>query len=72
MNNVKFLKDKGKLGDIRYWLGIDEDDDSMDGRINAMSPLTLTRALCGFELGDLNWADEIVNFYIDATHVTKE
>lgn len=38
MNNVKFLKDKGKLGDIRYWLGIDEDDDSMDGRINAMSP----------------------------------
>lgn len=68
MNNVEFLESKGLLGDIRYSMGVDEDDSSLDNKINNMSPLRLTQQFCEFELGDGDWASVIVNFYIGATH----
>ncbi len=68
MNNVEYLERFGMLENIRYYLGVDEDDSSKDDKINKMSPLQLTRCLCGFELGDGAWADKIINFYIDSTH----
>ena len=68
MTNVEYLERFGMLGDIRYYLGTNEEDNSKDAKINRMSPLELTRCLCGFELGDESWADKIINFYVDATH----
>lgn len=69
MNNVAWLEEIGKLEDFRYYLGADEDGDTKyDQKINSLSPLGLTRVLCGFELGDQNWADTIISFYTEASH----
>jgi len=64
MSNVDLLAELGELEDIRYYLGLnDGNDTSMDDEINAASPLTLTRWKCGFELGHESWANNIIDFY---------
>lgn len=72
-NNVEYLERFGLLGDFRYYLGADsEHDPKYDEKINRMSPIQLTRLMCGYELGDESWADKIINFYVDATRNKEE
>lgn len=71
MNNIDFLKEKGMLENIRYSLGIDENDNSMDETINNMSPLKLTRQFCEYELGDGDWASVIIGFYTGLTKIKE-
>jgi len=60
---IETLEHWGILGDIRYRLGIEETDISMDEKISRMSPQKIVALWVGFELGDENWAHAIINKY---------
>jgi len=62
--NVEILKRQGELGNIRERLGAkNKDDESLDFRINKMSPKQLCEAFSGWHIGDGAWARDIISLY---------
>lgn len=54
--NITKLKQLGILGEIRQRLGAEnENDTSMDSRVNKLSNHDLTAAYCGWCLGSESW-----------------
>lgn len=66
---LEFLQSLGILDDIRQRLGAHETepeeniDTSKDSKIETMSPLDLIRNVCGWQLGDENWAVSFISDY---------
>ena len=48
---------------LRQRLGLEEDDQSRDESIQAMSPRERVRMLSGWELGDPTWADVFESWF---------
>ena len=73
MKNVDFLELSGDIGDIRERLGAEnEDDESFDEQINAMSSKEICMAWSGWNLGDGSWAKEIINMYLELEKTKHE
>ena len=52
------------LNKIRQRCGNEEDDISGDFGIESMTPHEKLRMVCGWELGDDNWADQFIDWAV--------
>lgn len=56
MTNIEKLNQVGILGDVRQRCGADDENDtSVDSRINEMDNSDLIAAWCGWHIGDGGW-----------------
>ena len=51
---------------MRQRLGLGPGDESRDTEIEKMSPMDRLRLLCGWHIGDPNWAQSFMNWATDS------
>lgn len=54
------------IKEMRQRLGLEEDDTSRDAEIEDMTPIRRFNLLCGWYLGDIAWAQTIIDWQRDA------
>jgi hypothetical protein len=60
------------IHDMRQRLGLEPNDESRDDYIKSKTPMQRLRMLCGWHLGDENWASNFVEWAKDAGFDVKE
>jgi hypothetical protein len=59
------------IGDMRQRLGLEPDDTSRDCHIEGMTPMERLRLLCGWNLGDPDWAQSVIAWVTYAGFTVK-
>jgi hypothetical protein len=60
------------IEEMRQRLGLEPDDEMCDGRIEKMEPIQRLEMLCGWHIGDPDWAYQFLNWARDAGYKIKE
>ena len=56
---------------LRQRRRLDEDDESEDAQINALTPEFAVKEICGWEFGDPRWANRFAGWIIDCKASVK-
>lgn len=60
------------IEDLRQRLGLEPDDASRDDYIAKLSPMERLKMLCGWHIGDPNWATTFLDWARDAGMTIKD
>ncbi len=63
---------RAHISEMRQRLGLKEDDDSRDVLIEEMTPEQRLRLICGWHLGDSEWAETFLDWARDAGYEITE
>jgi hypothetical protein len=73
MTNIEKLEIIGELGSVRQRLGAkDENDERKDALINTLSNHELVNKICGWELGDGSWWDDLKHSFDELENLDKQ
>lgn len=57
------IEDNMYIKELRQRAGVEEDDTSMDAKIERMSPMQRVKMLAGWELGDPGWTGRFKDWF---------